>query len=44
MLGAIVATPFISMVGDRWGRRIGIIVGSTIMAIGGILQGVAVNS
>ncbi|KAL2871218.1 general substrate transporter [Aspergillus lucknowensis] len=42
-LGAICATPFISMVGDRWGRRMGIILGSTIMAIGGIVQGASVH-
>ncbi|GES58879.1 related to hexose transporter protein [Aspergillus terreus] len=42
-LGAICATPFISMVGDRWGRRMGIILGSAIMAVGGILQGASVH-
>ncbi|GAB1212765.1 hypothetical protein ATERTT37_001912 [Aspergillus terreus] len=42
-LGAICATPFISMVGDRWGRRMGIILGSAIMAVGGILQGSSVH-
>ncbi|KAF9873874.1 hypothetical protein CkaCkLH20_08608 [Colletotrichum karsti] len=42
-LGAIMATPFISTVGDRWGRRVGIIVGSSIMATGGILQGASVH-
>lgn len=42
-LGAICGTPFISFVGDRWGRRVGIIVGSAIMAIGGIIQGASVH-
>jgi MFS family permease len=43
-LGCICGTPFISMVGDRWGRRMGIFFGSVIMAVGGIIQGVSVNS
>jgi MFS family permease len=44
MLGAIVATPFISVVGDRWGRRVVNIFGSIIMGVGGVLQGASVNS
>ncbi|KAF9770774.1 hypothetical protein IL306_011619 [Fusarium sp. DS 682] len=32
-LGCVVATPFISFVGDRWGRRMGIFVGAVIMII-----------
>lgn len=32
------------MVGDRWGRRKGIMLGSAIMAVGGILQGASVHS
>ncbi|KAF7552854.1 hypothetical protein G7Z17_g4031 [Cylindrodendrum hubeiense] len=42
-LGCVVATPFVSMVGDRHGRRAGIFVGSVIMATGGILQGASVH-
>ncbi|KAH7141481.1 general substrate transporter [Dactylonectria estremocensis] len=42
-LGCIVATPFISMVGDRWGRRMGIFVGAVIMLIGGVIQGASVH-
>lgn len=42
-LGAVVATPFISVVGDRWGRRFGIFFGSAIMATGGIIQGASVH-
>lgn len=42
-LGCVVASPFVPIVGDRWGRRMGIFVGSLIMAIGGIIQGAAVN-
>ncbi|KAM5341875.1 hypothetical protein ACJ41O_014906 [Fusarium nematophilum] len=43
LLGSIVATPFVSFVGDRWGRRFGIFLGSVIMCIGGIIQGVSVH-
>lgn len=43
-LGAICATPFISMVGDRHGRKKGIFLGSLIMAIGGLIQGSSVHS
>ncbi|KAF4468584.1 Major facilitator superfamily domain general substrate transporter [Fusarium albosuccineum] len=42
-LGCIIATPLISMVGDRWGRRMGIFVGAVIMLIGGIIQGASVH-
>ncbi|KAH6695082.1 general substrate transporter [Plectosphaerella plurivora] len=42
-LGCLVATPFISFVGDRWGRRMGIFLGAVIMAIGGVLQGASLN-
>lgn len=42
-LGAICATPFISLVCDRWGRRMGIFVGATIMLIGGVIQGASVH-
>ncbi|KAH7018177.1 uncharacterized protein B0I36DRAFT_297721 [Microdochium trichocladiopsis] len=39
----IVATPFISIVGDRFGRRVGICTGAAIMLVGGIIQGASVN-
>ncbi|KAJ9156094.1 General substrate transporter [Pleurostoma richardsiae] len=42
-LGAICATPFISPVCDRWGRRMGIFVGAIIMLIGGVIQGASVH-
>ncbi|CAG8113841.1 unnamed protein product [Penicillium olsonii] len=42
-LGCVLTTPFISIVGDRWGRRTGIFVGSVIMAVGGIIQGTSVH-
>ncbi|KAJ1324343.1 hypothetical protein MN608_10404 [Microdochium nivale] len=42
-LGCIFATPFISVVGDRFGRRVGIFTGAAIMLVGGIIQGASVN-
>ncbi|CRK15434.1 hypothetical protein BN1723_010663 [Verticillium longisporum] len=42
-LGCIVATPFISFVGDRWGRRFGIFFGAVIMLVGGVIQGASIN-
>ncbi|KAL3476994.1 general substrate transporter [Aspergillus californicus] len=42
-LGAVCATPFISSLGDRFGRRWGIWFGSAVMAVGGILQGASVH-
>ncbi|SPO00313.1 related to hexose transporter protein [Cephalotrichum gorgonifer] len=42
-LGCVLATPFVSVVGDRWGRRVGIIVGSVIMVAGGVIQGASVH-
>lgn len=42
-LGCVLASFFVPIVGDRWGRRVGIFVGSVIMAIGGIIQGTAIN-
>jgi hypothetical protein len=42
-LGCILATPFISMVGDRHGRRWGIFLGGLIMCIGGIIQACSVH-
>jgi MFS family permease len=42
-VGAICGTPFISLVADRHGRRMGIFTGSLIMACGGILQGCSQN-
>lgn len=43
-VGAICATPFISMLGDRFGRRWGIWFGSAVMAVGGVIQGSSVHS
>lgn len=37
-LGAICSTPFAPWVADKWGRRMGITVGSSIMIIGSIIQ------
>ncbi|KAJ5652988.1 hypothetical protein N7507_010414 [Penicillium longicatenatum] len=42
-LGAILATPFISLVTDRHGRRMGIFVGASIMVVGGAIQGASVH-
>ncbi|KAL4885195.1 general substrate transporter [Aspergillus karnatakaensis] len=42
-LGAICATPFISPLGDRFGRRWGIWFGSAVMAVGGVIQGTSVH-
>ncbi|KAK2009481.1 general substrate transporter [Colletotrichum eremochloae] len=42
-LGCCVATPFVSMVGDRFGRRMGIFVGALIMACGGVIQGASIH-
>ncbi|KAM0566367.1 hypothetical protein ACHAP9_007451 [Verticillium nonalfalfae] len=42
-LCCIVATPFISFVADRWGRRFGIFFGAVIMLIGGVIQGASIN-
>jgi MFS family permease len=43
-VGAICATPFISPLGDKFGRRWGIWFGSAVMAVGGALQGASVHS
>lgn len=42
-LGCVIATPFISLVGDRYGRRMGIFVGAIIMIIGAVIQGASVH-
>lgn len=42
-LGCVVASPFVSYVGDGYGRRAGIFFGCVIMAIGGIIQGASIN-
>ena len=42
-LGSICSTPIAPWVADRWGRRMGITVGSIIMIIGAILQCESVN-
>jgi MFS family permease len=38
-LGAISGTPFISFVGDRYGRRFAIFFGTMVTVVGAILQG-----
>ncbi|PVI02915.1 general substrate transporter [Periconia macrospinosa] len=42
-LGALTSIPFVSIVSDHVGRRWSIIMGSTIMIIGAIMQGLAQN-
>ena len=42
-LGCVIASPFISLVGDRYGRRMGIFVGAFIMITGAVIQGASVN-
>ncbi|KAL7271328.1 hypothetical protein RUND412_005921 [Rhizina undulata] len=42
-LGCILALPFVPAVNDRWGRRMSIVLGSLIMAVGAVLQGAAIN-
>jgi MFS family permease len=42
-LGAVVASPLVGIVGDRWGRRFGIFLGGAIMAVGGVIQGASVH-
>ncbi|KAM0546451.1 hypothetical protein ACHAPJ_010807, partial [Fusarium lateritium] len=42
-LGCVVATPFVSLVGDGFGRRAGIALGSVIMVVGGVIQGTSVH-
>ncbi|CAH0020325.1 unnamed protein product [Clonostachys rhizophaga] len=42
-LGAITTTPFLSPIGDRFGRRWAIFLGTIIMIIGGVLQGASVH-
>ncbi|KAF2222788.1 general substrate transporter [Elsinoe ampelina] len=42
-LGSCLATPFISYVGDRWGRKWGVTVGCGTMLVGGIIQAASVN-
>ncbi|KAF4547930.1 Sugar (and other) transporter-like protein 29 [Elsinoe fawcettii] len=41
--GSCLATPFISYVGDTWGRKWGVTVGCGIMLVGGIIQGASIN-
>lgn len=43
-LGAITTTPLLSPIGDRFGRRWAIFLGTIIMIIGGVLQGASVHS
>ncbi|KAJ5062217.1 general substrate transporter [Bipolaris maydis] len=42
-LGCCIASPFVPLVGDRWGRRAGIFFGAAVMLCGGIIQGTSVN-
>ncbi|KAH7413982.1 hypothetical protein DE146DRAFT_600285 [Phaeosphaeria sp. MPI-PUGE-AT-0046c] len=42
-LGSITAIPFVSLVSDRFGRRLSIVFGSLIMITGSLLQGLAQN-
>lgn len=42
-LGAILSLPFIPMLDNMAGRRGSILVGSTIMVIGAIIQGFSIN-
>ncbi|KAH8901177.1 lactose permease [Thozetella sp. PMI_491] len=42
-LGSIFAVPFAPWVNNRYGRRMGIVVGSVVMCVGSIIQGFAVN-
>jgi MFS family permease len=42
-LGGITAIPFVALFSDRFGRRLSIVFGSTIMCIGALLQGLAQN-
>jgi MFS family permease len=42
-LGGITAIPFVALFSDRFGRRLSIVFGSTVMVIGAIMQGLAQN-
>ncbi|KAH8673293.1 general substrate transporter [Xylariales sp. PMI_506] len=42
-LGAILGTPFISLITDRHGRRMCIFIGACIMLVGGVIQGASVH-
>ncbi|KAF5002533.1 hypothetical protein FGRMN_298 [Fusarium graminum] len=42
-LGCVVATPFVSLVGDRYGRRMGIFFGAVVMLCGAAIQGASVH-
>ena len=42
-LGAITSIPLVSLVSDHLGRRKSIVLGSTIMVIGAIMQGLSRN-
>jgi MFS family permease len=43
-IGAACAVPFVPYVNDRWGRKVCIVFGSIIIAIGAILQTASVDS
>ena len=42
-LGGILVMPLVPFVGDRWGRRMSIIIGSLVMVVGAIIQAAAQN-
>ena len=42
-LGGLIMVPLIPIVGDRWGRRVSIILGSLVMVVGAIIQTAAQN-
>jgi MFS family permease len=42
-IGGITAIPFVSIVSDRFGRRLSIVFGSIVMIGGALLQGLAQN-
>jgi len=43
-LGTILGLPFVPFVADRFGRRMSIVIGSIIMAVGAVLQTATQNS
>jgi MFS family permease len=43
-LGAITSLPFVTLVSDHLGRRGSILVGSCVMIVGAVMQGLSVNS
>ena len=41
-IGGVVALPFVGPAVDTWGRRIGMLIGSVIIAMGTIIQGTTI--